>query len=93
MNPNHADAFCVEVPVGDKKKMEEFQKALDDYQDAYAKYIEKTSQELGISFGDASDIIYLRSRSRWTQEKEDYLLSLAKQGKPLPNMCDDFEIP
>lgn len=33
----------------------------------------------------AADVRYLRSRSRWTQELEDELIRLHKEGKP-PNM-------
>ncbi len=92
MHPNH-DSFSVEIPVNDSEEMVAFNKILEEYQDECAKYIEELSRKLGISFDAAGDIWYLRGRSRWTQEKEDYLILLAKNGKPLPNMCEDFEVP
>jgi len=46
------------------------------------------AKELGINEDAANDIVYLRGRSRWTQEKEDYLVKLAKEGKPLPNIME-----
>lgn len=43
-------------------------------------HIETVAQELGIDYGAADDIVYLRQRSRWTQEKEDKLIAMAKAG-------------
>jgi lysophospholipase L1-like esterase len=78
--------FIVEIPVNDEKAMEEFQKAMDDYHDEMNRQISEEAHRLGIAFLDMSTIWYLRSRSRWTQEKEDHLIKLAQDGKPLPNV-------
>lgn len=43
------------------------------------------SEELGVSYQCAADIYYLRTRSRWTEELENELIRLHKQGNP-PNM-------
>lgn len=40
----------------------------------------------GISEHDAMLIVYLRTRSRWTQENEDRFILMARQGIPLPNI-------
>ena len=56
------------------------------------KEIDAVVEEFGISPDAAINICYLRTRSRWTQEKEDYLIRLAREYKPLPDMYDDFEV-
>lgn len=86
-------SFSVEIPVGDDEKMDAFQKAMDDYHDELNKLIEVEAKKLGISDLDMGDIYYLRTRSRWTQEKENYLIKLAREGKPLPPTCEDFVVP
>lgn len=78
--------FSVEIPVNDPEAMEEFQKAMDEYHDEMVQEISEEANKLGIAFLDMSTIWYLRSRSRWTQEKEDHLIKLAQEGKPLPNV-------
>ncbi len=78
--------FSVEIPVNDPQKMKEFTDAMNKMQDELVKYWSGVADELGIGYVDATSICYLRTRSRWTQEKEDYLISLAKEGKPLPNV-------
>lgn len=45
------------------------------------------SQELGVTSSCALDILYLRNRSRWTQQLEDKLIQLHKEGNP-PNICE-----
>lgn len=42
---------------------------------------EKFAKKLGVSVECASDVIYLRSRSRWTQELEDKLIQAHKNGE------------
>lgn len=56
-------------------------------------YTKDEANKLGVSFGCALDIIYLRSRSRWTQEKENYLIYCDKNNIPSPNIMEDFEVP
>ena len=41
-----------------------------------------------ISFLWADCIVYLRTRSRWTQELEDRLLAMAQNGEIPPNMFE-----
>ena len=89
--PRHG-SFSIEIPFGDDEKMDAFQKAMDVYQDEQNKLIDEEAKKLGISVGAMSDVWYLRSRSRWTQEKEDYLIRLAKDGKDLPFIMEDFEV-
>lgn len=48
---------------------------------------EKLAEELNVSPGCAIDILYLRTRSRWTQELEDELIRLHKEGNP-PNIME-----
>lgn len=63
---------------------EELQKLLIDYQDSMIEYEKKLAQELNCSDWAAQDIIYLRSRSRWSQELENEILRLDKEGKHPP---------
>jgi hypothetical protein len=89
--PRHG-TFSFEIPIDDPEAMDVFQKAMDEYHDELTHLIKKEAEELGIPIGAMSDVWYLRSRSRWTQEKEDYLIRLAKDGKPLPNIMEDFRV-
>jgi len=83
--------FCIEIPAGDEKKMAKFQEIMDEHADAMVKHIDDEAKRLKISWNDMADIAYLRTRGRWTQEKEDHLISLARQGKELPNvLAGDF---
>lgn len=79
-------AFALEVPVNDEEAMKKFNDLMNDINDNMVDYTEKVAQELGINKHDAVSIVYLRSRSRWTQEKEDHLIQLSKHGKSLPNV-------
>ncbi len=54
----------IEIPHNDPKKIEEFQRAMDAYYDEYCKYIDDFAEKKNISTACASDVIYLRSRSR-----------------------------
>jgi hypothetical protein len=47
---------------------------------------ESLAKELSVSLGCARDIIYLRSRSRWTPKLEAELIQLHSKGVP-PNIC------
>jgi hypothetical protein len=88
---NKTENFAIEIPVNDPEVMGEFQKAMDKCCEDMNKYTIEEAEKLGVSIRAMSDILYLRTRSRWTQEKEDYLIKLAKEGKPLPNvMAGDF---
>lgn len=64
---------------------------IEDLQDYMEVEQENLAKELGVSSKAAGLIQYLRSRSRWTQEKEDHLIFLDKQWKKLPNvLCGEF---
>lgn len=88
MHPD-LDPFVMETgPEGFTLVEEE---ALLEWQEQTTKYIEEEADRLHLTLGEMSDIYYLRTRSRWTQEKEDYLIQLAKEGKPFPNiMAGEF---
>ncbi len=85
--------FCVDVPFDDENAMDEFQKFMDACADSWNLEASKLAIELNISEGCANDILYLQTRSRWTQEKEDYLIWLCHNKKDMPNIMDDFEVP
>jgi hypothetical protein len=80
--------FSIEVPANDPEKMAEFQKVMDEIQDAQYKYIKDEAAKLGVSEACASDIVYLRSRSRWTLEAEAELIRRDKAGESLPNIYE-----
>lgn len=85
MHPD-LNTFSITLPTNDKEKMEEFNKMMDEMQNAQIEYIQIEAEKLDINVSDMSLIFYLRTRSRWTQEKEDYLIQLSKAGKRLPNV-------
>jgi SOS response regulatory protein OraA/RecX len=60
----------------------------DAMQDAFVAETKETAEELEVDDAFASAIVYLRSRSRWTQELEDKLIQMCKNGESVPNMCD-----
>jgi len=85
------DTFCIEMNEKDlenKEAMDALNDFMDEWQDAMVKYILEEAKRLGVSDKCAGDIIYLRTRSRWTQELEDELIRMDKAGEPAPNMCD-----
>ncbi len=67
------------------------QKTSDQIQNEYYEemeaYFQQLAKELDCSISCATDVWYLRSRSRWTQELEDKLISLHKSGNA-PNICE-----
>lgn len=69
-----------------EKDWDKFQTAMDEMNNAMMQEISDLAKELNVSEGCATNIWYLRTRSRWTQESEDYLIELERQGKPVPNM-------
>jgi len=85
--------FCITIPANDPKQLEHFNKVMQEVHDAIEKDIQQISSEFGISYEAACHVQYLRSRTRWTQEKEDYLIQLDKEGKSLPNIFEDFIVP
>ena len=85
MSDKPVKTFVANIPC-DKKGMEKFQQVMDTLADASNEHAAKEAAQLNISSHDMESIQYLRTRSRWTQEKEDHLIRLAKAGEKLPNV-------
>lgn len=79
--------FSRQIPIDDPKEMDNFQKDMDRLHDATHIYIQKLAKDLGIEYLQAADVYYLRSRSRWSQELENQLISLFRDGQTV-NICD-----
>lgn len=85
----HPELTTISIHANDETTEEEWDQinaVLSQVQDEAVVYIKSEAERLGIDERYMSDIFYLRSRSRWTQEKEDYLISLAREGKPFPDI-------
>lgn len=89
---NHK-VFCVSIDNSTQVDWDAFNEMMNEINQANNREIEQMAKDLGISEGAASDVWYLRTRSRWSQEKEDYLIKLAREEKELPNIMEDFEVP
>lgn len=63
---------------------EEFQQALEESQEFMVAQEKEIREKYGVSENTASAILYLRSRSRWTLEKENELITRDKAGDPIP---------
>jgi hypothetical protein len=50
-------------------------------------YFRSLADELNCCMACATDVWYLRQRSRWTQELENELIRLYAEGNP-PNICE-----
>jgi hypothetical protein len=87
------DIFSVEIPHDDEEAMKSFCESMDLLNQAMIDLSSKTAKELNVSDWCADNILYLRSRSRWTQEKENYLIWLDQHNMELPNFNDDFDVP
>lgn len=79
------DVFVAEIPVNDPKAMEQFQELMDAVHDEQTAYIETLAKELNVSEQCATDVWYLRTRSRYTPELEQELIRLHEEGTP-PNI-------
>lgn len=80
-------AQVLELPSNPtSEEMAEFNRTMDLWQDAMVQDQKNIAKAFDISLSDAGLIQYLRTRSRWTQEKEDELIRLAKAGEELPNV-------
>jgi hypothetical protein len=89
------ETYSVELPdpKNDKEVWDQFQSLMDSIQDEWNIAARELSDKLNISEADAHSILYLRTRSRWEQKKEDYLIWLGQNNKVLPNINDDFDVP
>lgn len=84
---NKHKAFLIEMPdPEDKEGMAAFYDLMNGIQDATIEYIKKLAKELDVSEYCASDVYYLRTRSRHTPELEIELINLHKNGTPPPNI-------
>lgn len=83
------DVFVLQIPYDDEEKMEEFQKIMDEYHDEMERYTKEVAKELGIE--DANQIVYLRSRSRWSQELEDRIIKAEKNGHSIITLAGEEE--
>lgn len=81
-------SFSMDMPYNDPEAMKEFQKLMDTLHDEAVLYIKQLATDLGVSEEWASDIYYLRSRSRWSQGLEDELISMAKAGEARVNIFE-----
>jgi hypothetical protein len=61
----------------------EFLSLADASQEAFVLDAKELVESIGVSRETADAILYLRGRSRWTQEKEDELISRDKAGNPI----------
>ncbi len=59
------------------------QEVMDEMNNHLMKEIDRVSVELNIDTKAASDVVYLRTRSRWTQELENRLIAEHKNGRPV----------
>ena len=84
------ESFVVRVDgkdIGDLNAMDELQAIMDAYYDSMVKSIKSLATELDVSEECACDVLYLRSRSRWSPELEQRLIDMHREGNP-PNICD-----
>lgn len=68
---------------GEKVTEDEMYDRLDESQLLMEKEEERAAQDYGVSKQTASAICYLRTRSRWTREKEQELVDRDKAGNPI----------
>ena len=71
------------IKVDPTGEMESLNQLMSVVQDGYAKEINRIAKKLDVSDGVASDIWYLRTRSRWTQKLEDELIAAYRSGNPI----------
>ena len=82
--------FCIKLnndDLQDKQNMKVLQDFMDEVINELNKETNKIANELNVSIRCASDIVYLRTRSRWSEKLESELIELYKNGNP-PNIYD-----
>ena len=62
---------------------EEMYSALDEAQEKMIKAETAVVEKYGVTINTAAAILYLRDRSRWTEEKEQELVDRDKAGNPI----------
>ena len=75
-------SICVIATNGPltSEKMEVIQEFSDQSFDDWNSNLDSLMKEFNLSRGGASDVLYLRSRSRWTPELEKELISIYQRG-------------
>lgn len=71
---------------GEEVSEERFMELLNESQDAMIEAEQRVRNEYDVSHQTASAICYLRTRSRWTWEKEIELINRDRAGNPIPLM-------
>ncbi len=86
---SHPDqqVYSIDLTNMNEEQWDEFQDIMNQVQDEYINEVGKLALELNCTIECANDVMYLRGRSRWTQEHEDKLIQLHKEGNP-PNICE-----
>lgn len=82
--------YCIEMSgdtLNDPKAKAALATFLSDCAEANAVAGQELARELGVSEACACDIQYLRTRSRWTEELEDELIELHRNGEA-PNIFE-----
>lgn len=81
---------CVDITdiLNDPQKMKKFQEAYNAAMDKMQEDMDREAKELGVSSKAIGLIFYLRSRARWTQERENEIIRMDKNGEKLPEFND-----
>lgn len=74
--------------LSDPDKIQAFSDVMLKAQDEYVEHVLKIAEELAVSESCASNIVYLRGRSRWTQELENELIRMDKEENTQPNIFE-----
>lgn len=63
-----------------KEQLEIIQKIMDKSAEYWNNEVLKVMEEYNLSYKGASDVLYLRSRSRWSKENEENLIKIYQSG-------------
>lgn len=74
MNDKEHTVFRIEVKDLTKETMKELNSAMYEWQAYMVEHTKEQAEKLGLTYAQAEEIVYLRSRSRWTQEKENEMI-------------------
>lgn len=86
MHP-HYQPVSASFDPNDEEQMKAMQTFMDAMADSYERDCLSVAQELHLSEQCACDVVYLRGRSRWTEELEAELIRLHRAGTP-PNIFE-----
>ena len=87
MHENY-DVVKMDIPGTDASQEEKdaFNKVMDAWQEAMLEDQKNIAKLLNVTLYTAGLIQYLRTRSRWTEEKEAELVRLDQAGETMPNV-------